>query len=238
MGKYTGYTIFKEDEIKFWGKALVRFFQIVMISYTLQMAWSAYFCRHDFLKFIYYFLFFISCIQYSCFQLTWINREDKVDKLLKWCQRQRNEPAYRLLDEWPENYYKINRLVRNVLIGWTFCIDFWAGGFFELIGSVMASFYFKKYTLIVPNLVIIDDELTTVTFVLALVEEYIFFFSVCASIGIVFLTLYFTVIYLLFRCDAIEELIKKVGNNITDQNRCFDQGLLKMIVDLHVDANE
>lgn len=238
MGKYIGCKILKDDEPKNWSKIFVRFLQLVTLEYTLRMAWSAYYCRHDFLKFIYYFIMFINGVMYSSYQLTWINREDKLNKLLKWCRKQSEEPAYRLLDGWPKNYYNCNRFAHNLLITWIIfsqiCLA--TGG----IGGVpiIFSLYLQEYTLVVPSLAIFEENLNFWTFTITVIESTIYMNFIGLSIAVTYLTYIFSTMFLSFRLDAIEELIEKLSKNVTEENQYLNRDLLNFIVDLQVDAYE
>lgn len=238
MGTYAGYSIFQKVELRFWEKSLVRFLQLITLTFTTRMAWSAYYCRHDFFKCLYYLILFMNAATYSCFQFKWINREDKLDKLLKWCQRQSEEPVYLLLDKWPENYYNCNRFARSVLMSWITFINIWSAQCILICGPILISLYFQEYFLFISSLATWDGHLNFWTFTTTVIEESIYFFTVSTCIGVNFVTFYFTAIYLSFRLNAIEELIGKLAKDVTDGNKYLDRDLLKFIIELQVDANE
>lgn len=238
MGTYTGYNIFKYKELDALKKALVWFGRLIPLLYILQMAWSTYYSWPNFLKFIYYFIFFISSIIYASFQSSWINREDRIYELLHWCQKQSEEPGYRLLKKWPFNYYRYNHLAGQILVTWIVILNIVASSVGIPITSVLLTFYFRKFTLVLPIFAPIENGLNVWTFILSVLEESFVVFHYGTSIGVVYLTFYFTVLYLYFRLEAIEELVKRVSGDLTMEKQSLNYSLIKTIVDLQVDAYE
>lgn len=207
------------------------------VLYMVELAGNAYLKRGDVQHLLVNLFFLLLFTLFGAVKLIVYLKGDLIVEILDWCGRQHQCEAQFALDGWTEKLKSLEHKSWIMTVSWVLLMITSISVIVVIFGAIIVSLFVGGYETILPAPVQVEGSLTLMTFLMCVTQQSLVLVYFSFAVSLSYLVIFNGILFLYFRYQTIQELIVEMGRRYSSNQTSIDGELLRMIVDLQVDAS-